>query len=171
VLQRQGREREAMEQFLQAARLDPTSTTARDNLEGSVGRHLSPDFTVSRPVQIGLILLGLALPPVRALFLAWGLVNLVRRWLKRRALPPAARMAYDLRTRRRFSWLVVLVWAGLLGALAFGVPGLIIEQMIQSSQVQPHDATNDLLAVAGCFIILTVIACAALWWRAWRSDA
>jgi tetratricopeptide (TPR) repeat protein len=162
VLQRQGREREAMEQFVQAARLDPTSTLVQDNLAGSVNRHVDPRVRVSWPVQIGLIALGIVLPPVRLLFLVWWLANLIIRQSRMRALPPVARMAFRLRRRSRFSRTAVLFWLGVIGTLVFGVVGPAIDT---------RRTTVDLVTVygvAGVCLLLAIVTGIQLW-RRWRA--
>jgi len=168
VLQRQGREREAMEQFLQAARLNPTSTTAQRNLKGSVDRHLAPGMTVSQPFRIGLILLGILLPPVRLLLLLWWLVTIVTRWSKLRALPPVVQTFYRLQQRRRSAWTTVLLWIGVVGTLLFGALGLIHEQLRQGGPYRSPDDSNGLFVVAGCFIMLTFAAGALVYWQRTR---
>jgi tetratricopeptide (TPR) repeat protein len=162
VLQRQGREREAMEQFLQAARLNPTSTLAQENLANSIDRHVDPRPEVSRPVQIGLIVLGILLPPVRLVMLVWWLTSLIIRTSRKRALPPVLQMAYRLRRRSRLSKMAVLFWVGILGTLMFGVTGLTVERTRSGG-----DSTSVLVVGAAFCLLATVTG--VVWWRRWRT--
>jgi hypothetical protein len=59
---------------------------------------------------IGLILLGIALPPVRLAFLVWWLASLAIRRSRLLALPPVVQLGYRLRRRSgRPRWVVLLV--------------------------------------------------------------
>jgi tetratricopeptide (TPR) repeat protein len=160
VLQRQGREQEAMEQFHRAARLDPTSQLAQKNLANSIDRHVDPCPDVPRAAQVGLIVLGILLPPVRLLMLAWWLGSIVIRRARVRELPPSLLMAYRLQRRSRFSWTVALFCLGLVGVMVFLTAGL-------SNMHKGVDAALvSLFALAVLFLILAVVTGVQLWHRA-----
>jgi tetratricopeptide (TPR) repeat protein len=159
VLQRQGREREAMDQFTQAARLNPTSTLAQKNLANAIDRHVDPRPEISWPVQIGLIALGILLPPVRLVMLVWWLTSLVIRRSRMQALPPMLQLAHRLQRRSRFSWVAVLFGLGVVGALLFGVVGPAVEP-----PRGPADLIAFVLPTAG-FLLLAVVTGRRLWRR------
>ena len=170
VLQRQGREREAMDQFLQAARLDPTSALAQENLANAIDRHVDPRPEVSRPVQIGLILLAVVLPPVRLLMLVWWVTSLVIRQSRIRGLPATLAMAYRLRRHSGFPWTAALFWLGVIAAML-----CLMAAVLSWADGSSSEARKALL-VTGLFVLLAAVTGLRLWrqrrggahsWRGW----
>ena len=162
VLQRRGRDGEAMEQFLQAARLNPSSTLAQENLASAIDRHVDPRPEVSRPVQVGLIVLAILLPPVRLVMLVWWLTSVAIRRSRIRALPPTLLMAYQLPRRSGMSWLAFLFWLGVVCTLMFGMAGAAMQLERQTIGL------NGLLITAAVLLLMTVVAGVPVW-RRWRA--
>jgi hypothetical protein len=151
-----------MDQFLAAARLNPTSELAQKNLANSIDRHTDPRPDISRPVQIGLFFLGLVLPPVRLVMLVWWIVSLVVRKSRRQSLPPVMQMAYGLRKGARFSMAAGLCCLGVIGALLFGV---------LAPAVTKQRAATDLIVLyslgGGCLVLALVTGYRL--WRRWQA--
>jgi tetratricopeptide (TPR) repeat protein len=157
ALQRQGRDQEAMDLFLQAARLDPTSTLAQENLTNAIDRHVDPRPEMSRPVQIGLILLAVVLPPVRLLMLLWWVTSLVVRRSRIRGLPATLAMAYRLRRRSSFSWTAALFWLGVVAALL-----CLMAAVLSLADGSNSEAFKALLVMAA-FVALAAVTGLRLW--------
>jgi hypothetical protein len=127
ALQRQGRDAEAVEHFVNAARLDPTNDLARDNVAASVHSHAAAGLTPWLLALRGLLAL---ISPVALVYFLYSLArDLYQKEKKLAELPPTA-VAY---WRLRHGWLPLTIdrHAVLLGMVGIGVAVVAVVAIVQ----------------------------------------